>query len=290
MVQYSIKDLERITGIKAHTIRIWEQRYNIIQPRRTETNIRYYSNEDLKRILNVSILNNHGLKISKIADLNEDELNQEVKKVVDSNAAENDQIESLIMSMIELDEARFNEIIDKNFAAFGFIATIERFIYPFFEKIGVLWQTGTINPAQEHFVSNLIRQKIIVSIDSIDVKVNPEKDVFLLFLPAAELHEIGLLVYQYVLKSKGHKVIYLGQSVPYEDLSMVMDCIKPTKVMLSVTNAFPERMLQEYIKALNADFPNAHFFITGYQFYREDIVLPSNFTLYKGLSGLLNLI
>ena len=271
MVQYSIKDLERITGIKAHTIRIWEQRYNIISPQRTETNIRFYSNDDLKRILNVSILNNHGLKISKIADLSDEELNQEVKNVVDSKDAEDDQIEGLIMSMIELDEIRFTEIIDKNIKSFGFVKTIEQFIYPFFEKIGVLWQTGAINPAQEHFVSNLIRQKIIVSIDSVSAKNDPTKDVFLLFLPSSELHEIGLLVYQYILKSRGHRVVYLGQSVPYEDLSMVMNCIKPKKVVMSITNPFPDGMLQEYINTLHADFSTLTFFVSGYQFSRETI-------------------
>ena len=290
MVQYSIKDLERITGIKAHTIRIWEQRYNIISPQRTETNIRFYSNDDLKRILNVSILNNHGLKISKIADLSDEELNQEVKKVVDSNGAEDDQIEGLIMSMIELDEIRFTEIIDKNIKSFGFVKTIERFIYPFFEKIGVLWQTGAINPAQEHFVSNLIRQKIIVSIDSIEVKNDPTEDVFLLFLPASELHEIGLLVYQYILKSRGHKVVYLGQSVPYEDLSMVINCVKPNKVVMSVTNPFPDGMLQVYINMLHADFSNLTFLVSGYQFSREQILLPSNFYVHKGLAGFLELL
>jgi DNA-binding transcriptional MerR regulator len=290
VVQYSIKDLERITGIKAHTIRIWEQRYNIITPQRTETNIRFYSNNDLKRILNVSILNNHGLKISKIADLSDVELNQEVKKVVDSNGTEDDQIEGLIMSMIELDEIRFTEIIDKNIKSFGFVKTIERFIYPFFEKIGVLWQTGAINPAQEHFVSNLIRQKIIVSIDSIEVKNDPTKDVFLLFLPASELHEIGLLVYHYILKSRGHKVVYLGQSVPYEDLSMVMNCIKPNKIVMSVTNPFPDGMLQVFINNLYADFSNITFFVSGYQFSRETVQLPSNFHLHRGLSGFLELL
>lgn len=290
VVRFSIKDLERITGIKAHTIRIWEQRYNIITPQRMSNNIRFYSNEDLKRILNVSILNNNGLKISKIADLTSDQLNIEVKKIVDSNASENNQIEGLIMSMIELDEDRFQEIISKNVSKQGLIKTIEETIYPFFEKIGILWQTGAINPAQEHFISNLIRQKIIVSIDSVSIKPDPNKDTFLLFLPESELHEISLLVYTYLLKTKGYKVIYLGQSVPYEDLRAVVHSIKPQKIVAAFTNPFAEGMLQEYLNKLSYDFPHCTFFVSGYQFIRESVKLPKNIILHKGLEAFRKLV
>lgn len=290
MVEFSIKDLERITGIKAHTIRIWEQRYNIITPQRTVNNIRFYSSEDLKRILNVSILNNNGLKISKIADLTSDQLNTEVKKIVDSNASEDNQIEGLVMSMIELDENRFEEIISKIISSYGLLKTIEKYIYPFFEKIGVLWQTGAINPAQEHFVSNLIRQKIIVSIDSIALKPDLTKDTFLLFLPESELHEISLLVYTYLLKSKGYKVIYLGQSVPYIDLLNVVDSIKPQKIITTITNPFSEGMLQKYLNKLSYDLHYCTIFVSGYQFIRESVELPNNVILHKGLDAFKKLV
>ena len=283
MVQFSIKDLERITGIKAHTIRIWEQRYNIIRPLRKGNNIRFYSNEDLKRILNVSILNNNGLKISKIADLTIDQINIEVKKIVDANITEDNQIEGLVMSMIELDENRFQEIISNNISNHGLIKTIENCIYPFFEKVGLLWQTGAINPAQEHFVSNLIRQKIIASIDSISLKPDLKKDVFLLFLPESELHEIGLLVYAYLLKSKGYKIIYLGQSVPYVDLITVVHIIKPKKIIATFTNPFSEGMLQEYLNKISYDLPDCTIFVSGYQFIKESVKIPTNVILHKGL-------
>jgi DNA-binding transcriptional MerR regulator len=284
VVQFSIKDLERISGIKAHTIRIWEQRYNIISPQRTETNIRYYSNEDLKRILNVSILNNNGLKISKIADLSPQELHDEVKRIVDTNANDDDQIEGLIMAMVELDENRFNEIITRNISKKGLLNTIENHIYPFFEKVGILWQTGAINPAQEHFISNLVRQKIIVAIDTIQTKPDPQKDTFVLFLPDAEMHEIGLLVYSYILKSKGHKTIYLGQSVPYVDLLEVFQTVNPQKMLTIFTNPFSEGLMQVYIDTLAKDLPTVTFYVSGYQFARETIALPKNFVLHKGLT------
>lgn len=284
MVQFTIKDLERISGVKAHTIRIWEQRYNIITPQRTATNIRFYSNEDLKRILNVSILNNNGLKISKIAELTPKELHDEVKRIVDSNVDDNDQIEGLVMAMVELNEDRFNEIITYNISQKGFIHTIENHIYPFFEKIGILWQTGVITPAQEHFISNLIRQKIIVAIDSIQIKPDPEKDTFLLFLPDSEMHEIGLLVYSYVLKTKGYKIIYLGQSVPYNDLQKVYETIQSQKMITIFTNPFPEGEMQVYIDRLANDFSLNTIYVSGYQFSKETIHLPKNVILHKGIA------
>lgn len=284
MVQFTIKDLERISGVKAHTIRIWEQRYNIIRPQRTTTNIRYYSNEDLKLILNVSILNNNGLKISKIAELTPQQLNDEVKRIVDSNQDDNDQVEGLIMAMVELNEDRFNEIISYNILQKGFIHTIENHIYPFFEKIGLLWQTGVVSPAQEHFISNLIRQKVIAAIDSIQIKTDPEKDTFLLFLPDSEMHELGLLVYYYFLKAKGYKIIYLGQSVPYKDLKKVYETVQSQKMVTIFTNPFPEGEMQEYIDRLAADFPTNTIYTSGYQFSKESIRLPQNVILFKGLS------
>ena len=232
----------------------------------------------------MSILNSNGLKISKIALLNQLELNLEVKKIIDANLSADDQIEGLIMSMIELNENQFNDIITKNISCHGLIKTVEEYIYPFFEKVGVLWQTGAINPAQEHFMSNLIRQKIIVAIDSIDLKPDLSKDTFLLFLPDAELHEIGLLVHTYLLKSKGYKVIYLGQSVPFDDLFQVVQTIKPEKIVTSFTNPLPDGMLQSYLNKFANTIPHCTFYVSGYQFLRESVVLPSNVILHTGLT------
>jgi MerR family transcriptional regulator, light-induced transcriptional regulator len=179
---YSIKDLEQLSGIKAHTLRIWEQRYNFINPQRTDTNIRYYTDEDLKLILNISTLKDNGFKISKIADMEEDQLNKEVLKITENNLRFPDQINSMTLAMIDLDEDRFEKVISTNVIKYGFEKTVMNIIYPFLSKIGVLWQTGSIVPAQEHFISNLIRQKIIVAIDGLFVSNSEVNKSYLLYL------------------------------------------------------------------------------------------------------------
>ena len=165
MGQYSIKELEQLSGIKAHTIRIWEKRHKIIEPSRTATNIRYYSDLDLKKIINVSLLNTYGIKISKIADMSLDDVN---KKVLEISELQNDKgvhIDQMVIAMIDMEEELFEKILNNLILRFGFEKTITEIIYPFLEKIGILWQTQNITPAHEHFISNLIRQKIIVAIE-----------------------------------------------------------------------------------------------------------------------------
>jgi len=159
MSNYSIKDLEQLSGIKAHTLRIWEQRYNIIAPKRTDTNIRTYDDRDLKLVLNIALLKDHGHKISEISKLSLDEMNREVIKISDRQQNYPDQIHALTISMIDLDEDRFEKIISTNILQFGFENTIINIVYPFLSRLGTLWVTGSVGPAQEHFISNLIRQK-----------------------------------------------------------------------------------------------------------------------------------
>ena len=218
MAVYSIKELENLSGIKAHTIRIWEKRYNLIDPHRTQTNIRYYTDCDLKKILNVAVLNRYGIKISNIARLNEDELKEEIIRVSKSSQSNENFIDSLIISMIELDDYKINGIIDKSFSKIGLKKTVLEVLYPFLAKVGILWQAGDVNPVQEHFVSNLIRQKIIAATDHLSYTFNPDAKKFLLLLPEGEWHEIGLLFAQFIILEAGHEVIYLGQSVPYSDV------------------------------------------------------------------------
>ena len=165
MSRYSIKDLEQLSGIKAHTVRVWEQRYKLLNPKRTETNIRYYDDHDLKLILNVALLNDNGIKISKIAKMSVEEMKAEVLHLTERSFAYDDQIHSLVLAMIEFNEERFEKIIATNILKIGFEQTMLNVIYPFLSKIGILWQTGSIHPGQEHFISNLVRQKLIVAID-----------------------------------------------------------------------------------------------------------------------------
>src|SRR6478736_1342000 len=169
MGKYSIKELEQLSGIKAHTIRIWEKRHHLIQPERTQTNIRLYSDDDLKKIINVSVLNNHGVKISKIANLTADDLNKQVITLAESQNSTDLYIDQLVVSMVDLEEEAFEHLISSLTMKFGLERTITEIIYPFLDKIGILWQTGNISPAQEHFISNLIRQKLIVAIDALPI-------------------------------------------------------------------------------------------------------------------------
>jgi DNA-binding transcriptional MerR regulator len=271
---YSIKDFEQLSGIKAHTLRIWEQRYNLLQPKRTDTNIRYYDDDDLKLILNVALLNDNGVKISKIASMSSIELREEVMKLTDRSLTHDDQIHALTICMIEMDEDRFDKILSTNILKLGFEQTMLNVIYPFMSKIGILWQTGAINPAQEHFMSNLVRQKLIVAIDGQVQKQGGKK--FLLFLPEGELHEISILFASYLIKSKGHKVIYLGQSTPNDDLLSVYKLHQPEYLFTAITSSPSSEYVQDYIHALSERFTSAHILVTGYQVLGQDLSFPAN--------------
>lgn len=274
MSTYSIKDLEQLSGIKAHTLRIWEQRYNLLQPKRTDTNIRFYDDDDLKLILNVALLNDNGVKISKIASMTSNELREEVMKLTERSLTHDDQIHALTICMIEMDEERSDKILSTNILKLGFEQTMLNVIYPFMSKIGVLWQTGAINPAQEHFISNLVRQKLIVAIDGQIPQRGGKK--FLLFLPEGELHEISILFASYLIKSKGHKVIYLGQSTPNDDLLAVYKLHQPEYLLTVITTSPSSEYVQEYIHALSERFGQAQILVTGYQVLGQDLTFPTN--------------
>lgn len=274
MSTYSIKDLEQLSGIKAHTLRIWEQRYNLLLPKRTDTNIRFYDDADLKLILNVALLNDNGYKISKIAGMSNAEMREEVIRLTEKTLTHDDQIHALTICMIEMDEERFDKVLSTNILKIGFEQTMLNIIYPFMSKIGVLWQTGAINPAQEHFMSNLIRQKLIVAIDAQMYKGGGKK--FLLYLPEGEHHEISILFAAYLIKLKGHKVIYLGQSTPDDDLDSVYNLHLPEFLMTVITTSPSAENVQEYIDTLSERFHNAQIIVSGYQIVGQDIKLPKN--------------
>lgn len=279
MSSYSIKDLERLTGIKAHTIRIWEKRYGIVDPNRSDSNIRSYNDEDLKKLLNVSILNRHGIKISRIADMSLAQLNQKILEVVRPESDYLSQIESLVVSMIELNEDRFDKILNSLIFKIGFEDTLYFAIYPFFEKIGVLWQTGTINPAQEHFISNLIRMKLCVAIDSLPAITSPNARKLILFLPEWELHEIGLLTYYYLAKKHGIKCYYLGQNVPIHDLFSVAETVKPNAVATYFVAAVSQNELKNYINQLSERFSSRYIMVSGMQAANIEFTVADNVKL-----------
>jgi DNA-binding transcriptional MerR regulator len=278
MGKYSIRELERLSGIKAHTIRIWEKRFQLVEPQRTSTNIRYYSDHDLKKIINVSLLNNHGIKISHIASMSDSDICQKVLDLTERKDESAMYINQFIVSMVEMDEAGFDSQLSKLSLKLGIERTIAEVVYPFLDRIGILWQTGNITPAQEHFMSNLVRQKLIVAIDGLPI---PPKNArrAVLFLPEAELHEIGLLFCSFLVKKEGVRTFYLGQMVPYEDLRAVGLEHKPHYFVTSMISERPAGELQEYINTLAADFPSSTIIATGAAVNKIALHFPPNFRL-----------
>lgn len=236
MKKFSISDIENLIGIKAHTIRAWEARYNLVPPKRTPTNIRFYDEGDLKLLLNIVTLNEKGYKISRIAKMS----NKQIADLVTQFQADwnNDTIQVLHLSdaTLKYDEIAFSEVLSGCIKEMGLIKTMDLVLFPFMKKTGMLWQTGAIDPSHEHFASNLIRDRLIVEIDKAvkPVKENPKR--FLLFLPEAEMHETGLLFARYLLKKCGMDTLYLGQEIPYADVKKVIVSYKPDYVFIVLTS------------------------------------------------------
>jgi len=263
MALYSINDLERLSGIKAHTIRIWEKRYNILLPQRKSTNIRQYNDDELKRLMNIAVLNQHGVKISKLSLKSNEQLQEMVTAFMLTKQDNEFAINQLVASMIDLDELKFIQLLNDYTLSHGFENTVVNLIYPFFDKVGVLWQTGHIIPAHEHFISNLIRQKLIVAIDSIKQNPSETKSTALLFLPEGEYHEFGLLFNYYLLKKRNYKVFYMGQSVPYEDILQVAETIRPSLIMTAYISSFVQNDFIAYTRKLSESFPQQQILISG---------------------------
>lgn len=277
MSTYSIKDLEKLSGIKAHTIRIWEHRYHLIEPGRTDTNIRYYSDNDLVKLMNVSVLNQNGYKISKISQLNNSQISEIMLNLNNELPSLSTQTESLVMAMVEVDERHFNHLFDKSVANLGFENTIEQLLFPFLERIGVLWLAGSINPAQEHFITNLIRQKLIAAIDREGIKTEGTHPRILFYLPEGEFHEIGLLYYNYLARKADFEVLYLGTSVPFRDIVRV-DEIRPAQILFTSFVTSPGiGVLTDKIKKLKKTFPDKAVLLSGWQVKQEQPRLPENF-------------
>lgn len=282
MNAFTIRDLENLSGIKAHTIRIWEQRYSFLRPQRTDTNIRYYSNDELKTVLNIALLNKYGYKISHIDRMKPEEI---CEKIVSLNGAEAQQeriINDLIQKMIDMDIFAFEQILNSHIHARGVERVIIQLIFPFLEKIGILWQTGNINPAQEHLVTNIIRQKLIVGIESTVSHVSINK-TFLLFLPEGEYHELGLLFLYYLLKSRGAQTIYLGANVPLKDVEYIIKVKNPDVIYIHFTSAGSRFNLDKFIQALSQKCGQAVSIISGEVTSHYKRRLPSNVFFKKSL-------
>ena len=290
MGSYSIREVEHLSGVKAHTLRIWEQRYAIILPKRTDTNIRYYTDADLKLILKISLLNKNGHRIGTIAKMKADEIAELVNALESSDLKFDWQVNSLATAMIEMNEARFEKIMSTNIIQYGFENTMMKIIYPFLAKIGIMWVTGNINPAQEHFITNLVRQKIIVAIDGQVVNITPSTKKYLLFLPEGEYHELSLLFLSYLLQSRNNRVVYLGTNVPIKDMVSVMEHTQPDFIYSIFTCAPTSGSLKKYIKTLAQKVKDTPLVISGQRIKNVNASLPENVFLLKSDKEILDFV
>jgi MerR family transcriptional regulator, light-induced transcriptional regulator len=249
MSTYSIKDLEQVSGIKAHTIRIWEQRYNFLQPLRTDTNIRTYNASELKIILNVSLLNKYGFKISHIDKMTPEQMEEKILSLNQLDAAKERVINGLIKEMVSLNMGSFEKQLDIYIGQKGIERTVLEIVFPFLERVGVLWMTNHVNPAQEHLATNLLRQKLILGIEKLPAVLNQDTNV-ILFMPEGEHHEIGLLLVYFLLKQQGVFVNYLGANVPLRDLAFLNAIKKPEYIFCHITSPSKLFKLDRFITQL----------------------------------------
>lgn len=283
MAIYSIRDLEQLTGIKKHTIRIWEQRYRLITPHRTDTNIRYYTDEELRRLFNIALLNRNGFKISKLAQMGHQEIAQMVSGIAERNDGSNSQIDALTLAMLNLDEASFERIFAGGLVERGFDRTMTELLYPLLENLKALWITRSINPAHEKFITHLIRRKLIRAIDEIDLPAGKEQHTFLLYLPEGESQELTLLFMHYLLRKRGIRVIYLGENTSLRDLSDACSAMPAGYIFSIVDSPLSRQSIQQYINQASLAVGKGQLLLTGSQVYLSPVVLPSNVSLLSGL-------
>jgi MerR family transcriptional regulator, light-induced transcriptional regulator len=285
MAIYSIRDLEKLTGIKAHTIRIWEQRYGLVTPARTDTNIRYYTDENLRHLFNIALLNRNGLKISKLAQMTPEEIAKKGAAIAENNPNPNSQIDALTLSMIDLSELAFEHVFVDYVANNGFEQTMLQLVYPFLDKLRLLWLTNSISPAHEKFVGQIIRRKLICAVDNAIPRT--DTPVFLLYSPESEMQELTLLFIQYLLRSRGMRVVYLGANVAIADLSDACHTLKPDYVFTILQEPLPRHPIQTYVDNVAHAVSGSQLLLTGQQFFVGPVKLPSNAVVLNGLPGTL---
>jgi len=284
MAVYSIKDLEKLSGVKAHTLRIWEKRYGIIQPKRTETNIRYYLDDDLKHILNITFLNRKGMKISKIASLGKEDIAHKVAEYTEVDAEFENQLDGLTLSLLELNEYQFDKIIETNIKQKGFKDTMLEVIYPLLDKLSTMWMTGSINSSHERFVSNIIRRKTISAIDRLEITRDKSAKKFLIYLPEDENHELSLLFLHFLIKEKNFGVINLGLNIGLLELQDAYAISNPNYLFTIINDSFSEKPLQPYINSLEKEFNNSTILLTGIQLITQKIKTNKNGLILSSLS------
>ena len=273
MSYFSISDLEQLSGTKAHTIRMWEQRYGVLQPTRTSTNIRMYSDDDLRHLLNVTTLCGRGQRISQVARMSDAEIKAAVLACSADAHDYNLHVNALLAAMLNLDEPHLNQLFAEAAQQLGFEQMMLRIAYPLLQRIGLMWLSGAVNPAQEHLLAHLLRQKMLAATDALPSapKTAPR---WVLFLPSDELHELALLFMNYALRVRGHHTLYLGQNLPTADLGAVCKAYKPNAVV-TVLTLQPERgRVLEFAEEVIAQCPDRLVVLYGPLARQEGLVLP----------------
>jgi DNA-binding transcriptional MerR regulator len=263
MERLTLIDLEKLTGIKAPTIRVWERRYQIINPHRTTTNRRWYDNDDVKRLINISILYRRGIKISKIALLSGQELQEKAASLEGDSFDAGIQIDSLASAMISFNENAANEILIRSILNIGFEETFTGVIFPFLRRVGMMWHTGKVNIGAEHFISNIFRRKLIAAIETLTPPVIPGRKRFIMYLPEDEFHDMGLLFYNYLIRRMGHEVMYLGQSTPFDTLSEVNKQWHADYLVTGLQSGLPFIKPEDYLKNLSDTFNQHKILVSG---------------------------
>ncbi len=263
MEYYTLNDLERLTGIKPDTIRIWERRYGLTSPGRTYTNRRRYSGNDLRKLLNISILLRTGYRISRIAEMTEKEIEENTANAVKINTAKDNFLDSLLNAMTKFDEAAVNEILLKAVIIFGIEKTFSTIVFPFLNRVGLMWHTGMINVGSEHFISNIFRRRLIAAFDNLNEPSAAGSKKVMLFLPEKELHELGLIYYAYIIRKEGHRVLYLGQSTPMPAATGAAQAWDPDIIITGVLSLLPMSDPDHFLKELRNSFPDKKIIISG---------------------------
>lgn len=286
MNHFSIKDLENLSGIKAHTLRIWEQRFGILVPKRKESNHRYYDNEDLKRILRISYLYHQGHKISKIARFSEVELKTLPLHATPNHLEPQLLLNQLLEASLDFDEVLFEKYFAKAFKL-GFEACMLDVIYPFLEKMGLLWLTDHAIPAQEHFASNIIKRKMIAAIDAVPIPpVFWGNQCMVLFTPTGEMHELPLLLMQYLMKKRGERIVFFGNNLKEEALHLFIKKRPVSHLYFHIITYLAQADLNTYLQTLSANFPEQQIVVSGPLTETVTVSLP-NVRLLNSLSEML---
>ncbi|AWH85384.1 MerR family transcriptional regulator [Flavobacterium album] len=285
---FTIKDLENLSGIKAHTIRIWEKRYNILEPLRTDTNIRYYDVANLQKILNISTLNSFGYKISSLAKIPDDKIPQLVKEVLSKKSLANHVVNNFKLAMMNFDQSLFLTTYESVLKDRTFGEIFHEYFIPLLAEIGMLWQTETITPSHEHFISYLIKQKLASETERISLKEPKDDRTYVLYLPEGEIHEIGLMFLNYELQLNGYKAIYLGESVPTANVNNMKNYFNNITYISYLTVAPEMKAVNDYVEELSRQLLNDAttkllLFGRNTQFIHKE-TLGSNITIYNSIS------